>query len=124
MNSGGFGKPVEILLVEDNLADARVAQETFKEGRVPNRLTVVRSGEDALAYLRQQGEPGEFSPPVLILLDLKLPGKSSHEVWPRSRRTSACGRFPSSYFPPLTTATTSAGRMTCKPTVSLPSPRT
>jgi CheY-like chemotaxis protein len=73
-------RPIEILLVEDNPGDARLTLEAFKEGKVLNRLTVVKDGVEALAYLRRQEPYASAKAPDLILLDLNLPRKSGREV--------------------------------------------
>ena len=73
-------RPIDILLVEDNPADARLTREAFKEGKVQNQLHVVPDGVEALAYLRRQGEYREARRPDLILLDLNLPRMDGREV--------------------------------------------
>ena len=70
------GKPVEILLVEDNPGDVRLTQEALKEGKVGNNLQVARDGVEALEMLRN---PANDRPDV-ILLDLNLPRKDGREV--------------------------------------------
>ena len=70
--------PIEILLVEDNPADVRLAQEAFKDARVANRLHVARDGVEALSMLRDA--TGAVPRPDLILLDLNLPRKDGREV--------------------------------------------
>jgi two-component system, chemotaxis family, response regulator Rcp1 len=72
--------PIEILLVEDNLGDARLTLEAFKEGQVPNNFTVVNDGVEALAYLHREGQHAKAVRPELILLDLNLPKKDGREV--------------------------------------------
>jgi two-component system, chemotaxis family, response regulator Rcp1 len=74
------GRPVEILLVEDNPGDARLVVETLKEGQIETHLNVVRDGVEALAFLRQQGRYAQVLRPDLILLDLNLPRKDGREV--------------------------------------------
>jgi two-component system, chemotaxis family, response regulator Rcp1 len=74
------GIPVEILMVEDNPGDVRLAMEVLKEARVHNRLSVTKDGVDALAFLRRQGPYAEVSRPHLILLDLNLPRMDGREV--------------------------------------------
>lgn len=71
---------IEILLVEDNLGDARLTLEAFKEGKVLNNLTVVNDGVKALAYLRRQGAYADAVAPDLILLDLNLPKMDGRAV--------------------------------------------
>lgn len=71
---------VEILLVEDNPGDIRLIQEAFKESGFTNNLNIIRDGEEALAYLRQEGRYSKSPRPAFILLDLNLPRKDGREV--------------------------------------------
>lgn len=73
-------KPIEILLVEDNLADVRLTQENFKESKIRNNLHVVSDGEEAMAFLRREGKYINAVRPDLIFLDLNLPKKNGREV--------------------------------------------
>ena len=74
------GKPVEILLVEDNPGDVRLTIEGLKEGKVKNNLHVVEDGVEALAFLQKEGKYTDAVRPDLILLDLNLPKKDGREV--------------------------------------------
>lgn len=74
------GKPVEILLVEDNPGDVRLTIEAFKEGKVRNNLHVAKDGVEAMEFLRKVGENADAPRPDLILLDLNLPKKDGREV--------------------------------------------
>ena len=69
-----------ILLVEDNPADVRLTQEVLRESKMEVTLDVVRDGEQAIAFLRQQGEYSNAARPDLVLLDLNLPRKDGREV--------------------------------------------
>ena len=71
---------IDILLVEDNPGDVRLAQEALKESKVRNQLYVVEDGVEAMAFLRRQGKYAGVPHPDLILLDLNLPKKSGREV--------------------------------------------
>ncbi|MBV9895065.1 MAG: response regulator [Chloroflexi bacterium] len=74
------GRPIEILLVEDNPGDVRLTIEGLNEGKVRNNLHVARDGVEALAFLRREGEFRDAVRPDLILLDLNLPRKDGREV--------------------------------------------
>jgi len=80
MGSEVFGKPVEILLVEDNPGDVRLTQEAFKDGKMLNKLHVVEDGMEALAFLKREGKYISAPRPELILLDLNLPRKDGRDV--------------------------------------------
>jgi chemotaxis family two-component system response regulator Rcp1 len=71
---------IEILLVEDNPGDARLAVEALKDSEMPNNLHTVGDGEEAMAYLRREGRYADAPLPSLILLDLNLPKKDGREV--------------------------------------------
>ncbi len=73
-------EPVELLLVEDNEDDIVLIEEAFAEARLMNVLCKVRDGEEALAYLRQEGPYRRTRRPGLVLLDINLPKKNGFEV--------------------------------------------
>ncbi|MEY2408815.1 MAG: hypothetical protein QOF48_1485 [Verrucomicrobiota bacterium] len=69
-----------ILLVEDNLGDARLVREALQESGAQAVLQHVLDGNEALAILRREGSHSVAARPDLILLDLNLPRKSGREV--------------------------------------------
>ncbi len=73
-------RSIEILLVEDNPGDVRLTKEAFKEGKVLNKLNVVKDGVEAMEFLHKQGKFSKAVHPDLILLDLNLPRKDGREV--------------------------------------------
>lgn len=75
-----IGDPIEILLVEDNYVDVKVAEEALKESKLLNNLNVVGDGEEAMKYLRNEPPYEKAAKPDLILLDWNLPKKDGKET--------------------------------------------
>ena len=90
----GSEREIEILLVEDNPADARLTSEALREANVQNRLSHFDDGEEALAFLRQQGKYAGAQRPDLILLDLNLPRKDGREVLAEIKADQRLRRIP------------------------------
>lgn len=64
------GRPIEILLVEDDPEDAELVAGVIGEGRRVRNLQRAGSGEEALEILRSGGLR-----PDLVILDLNMPRK-------------------------------------------------
>ena len=88
------GRPMEILLVEDGLMDARVTIEALKEGDVKHRLTLIRDGQEALEFLVQDGKFNKAPRPDLVLLDLMLPKMTGTELLTEIRQNFALKDLP------------------------------
>ena len=80
INRSTTGRPIEILLVEDNPGDVRLTVEGLKESKVRNNLHVARDGVEAMEFLRREGPHTGAVRPDLILLDLNLPRMDGREV--------------------------------------------
>ncbi len=73
-------RPVEILLVEDNLGDVRLTREALSGRAIPTHLSVVGDGAEALDFLHRRGPHAGAPRPHLIFLDLNLPNKTGLQV--------------------------------------------
>lgn len=80
MKSIAEGKPIQVLLVEDNPGDVRLTQEAFREANGAIRLHVACDGIEAMAFLHRDAGYVNAPRPDLILLDLNLPKMDGREV--------------------------------------------
>lgn len=88
------GSPIEILLVEDDPGDALITKEALEHSKVLNNLQVLANGEEAIAYLRREGQHADAIRPDLILLDLNLPRVDGREVLAEIKADPALRRIP------------------------------
>lgn len=71
---------LDILIVENDPASARLTQEAFRQAGMTEGIHSVRDGDEALAFLRHEQEYANHPFPDMIFLDLHLPKKSGLEV--------------------------------------------
>lgn len=91
---GTMIKPLEILLIEDNPGDVRLTQECLRKSKVPNHLSIVEDGVEAVQFLHQTGNHANAPRPDLILLDLNLPRKDGRELLAEIKANKDLRRIP------------------------------
>ena len=77
------GRPITILMADDDPEDRLLAREAFQEARLANDLRLVSDGEELMDYLFRRGDftdPSTSPRPGLILLDLNMPKKDGREA--------------------------------------------
>ena len=85
-------RPVEILLVEDNLDDVAITERAFTRTATANRLTVARDGQEALDLLLN--ERADALRPDLVLLDVNLPKRNGLDVLAALRESDELATLP------------------------------
>jgi chemotaxis family two-component system response regulator Rcp1 len=72
--------PRRLLVVEDSESDVELLREALADTDFAVELDIVRHGEDALAFLRREGQFRAAAHPDLVVLDLNLPRMGGFEV--------------------------------------------
>ncbi len=87
-------RSINILLVEDNPADADLTKENLASSKILNEIHVVEDGVEAMAFLRNEGAYADTQKPDLVLLDLNLPKKDGREVLMEMKEDPKLRRIP------------------------------
>jgi len=87
-------KPFEIVLAEDNPADAELVRMALKEHHVHCTLRVLRDGAKAVELLESLDTDPKSPPLDLLLLDMHLPKLDGAEILHRLRSTERHGQMP------------------------------
>lgn len=82
-------------MIEDNSADALLTKESFQEGcPLLKEMVVISSGQEALSYLRKEGQYVQVRRPDLILLDLNLPRLNGRQILAEIKKESCLRSIP------------------------------
>lgn len=87
-------KPIDILLVEDNLGDARLTERALAESKLINNIYHVKDGVEATDFLNQANGYEDAPRPDLVLLDLNLPKKDGRDVLAQIKNDDALKMIP------------------------------
>lgn len=91
------GKPITLLMADDDADDRMLTKEAMQEALVINDLRFVEDGEELMDYLHQQGQyadPDSSPRPGLILLDLNMPKKDGREALKEIKADPELRRIP------------------------------
>src|SRR5262249_54011509 len=88
------GRPIDILLVEDDPADELMTREAFEDNKIGNTLHVARDGRQALDFLYRQGDFPDAPRPDLILLALNRPKYDGRGVRGRIKAGPSLAHIP------------------------------
>lgn len=91
---GAIRRKANVLLVEDNQADVFMVRRAFARSGIAAQLHHVSNGEEAIGFLRQEGQWESSPRPDLVIMDLNLPRKSGREVLEEMHLDSSLRRIP------------------------------
>lgn len=94
MDPETVGRPMEIMLVEDDLLQARLTIEALRRGGVQHRMTLLCDGQEALDFLYRRAIFAKAPRPDLVLLDLRLPKLDGLHVLERIKGDFDLGEIP------------------------------
>lgn len=88
--------PITILLVEDDEGHSRLIRKNLSRSGFTNEVVPITNGQEALDFLFAEGkyQGQKFSRPLLILLDLNMPGLSGLQVLERIKSDERTRRIP------------------------------
>jgi len=73
-------RKIRVLLIDDSPDDERILRRAMRGTTILENLQVVDDGDQAMAFIRREGEYAGAPRPDLILLDLNLPRRDGWEV--------------------------------------------
>jgi CheY-like chemotaxis protein len=95
---GSGDSRVRVLLVEDSATDVELTRIALERSQVPTDVEVVTGGREAVDLLKETSQAKSFD---VVLLDLKMPGMTGHEVLAELQGDSSLE------YPPVVVLTTS-----------------
>ena len=92
------GKPITILMADDDEEDCELTKEALQDSRLANEMKFVYDGQDLMDYLRREGRYAAASAdaprPGIILLDLNMPKKDGREALAEIKADPSLRRIP------------------------------
>lgn len=85
---------IDVLLADDNVADARLAVEALDLSTLSVAVHVVGSGSEALAFLKREPPHTQAPRPCVILLDWRMPEMDGGAALQEIRAIPACKFLP------------------------------
>jgi CheY-like chemotaxis protein len=87
---------VTMVLIEDDPGHARLIERNLRRAHITNDLVVLRDGQEAVEYFFPESEhvAARRVMPLLVLLDLNLPGVDGYQVLARLKADERTKRIP------------------------------
>ena len=81
-----MNRVINILLVEDDVLDQKQVERAFDKKGILHKLKITRNGEEAMNYLKDDGQLDADGVPDIILLDISMPKMNGLEFLAELRR--------------------------------------
>ncbi len=92
------GRPITILMADDDEEDCELTREALQDARLANQMRFVHDGQELVDYLKRRGrfsDPSVDAPrPGVILLDLNMPKKDGREALAEIKADESLRRIP------------------------------
>ena len=80
MNGEELGKPIHILVVEDNPDNIELTREALRDSKLPLNFSSIGNGEEVMECVQREGKYTQIALSDLILRDFNLTQKNGYEV--------------------------------------------
>lgn len=107
--------PFHLLLVDDEVADAELFEEVFREDFPEVVITRALNGQEALEHLTRSETDPTVATPQLIVLDLNMPVMNGHEFLERAKAHERHRSIPVLVLSTSAGSRMSSGRITTSP---------
>jgi CheY-like chemotaxis protein len=91
---GSGGRRLNVLMVEDNLADALLVREALRAEKLPVEVYAAVDGEQAISFIEKAEDGGGAPTPDMVILDINLPRVDGFEVLRRIRSSARFEKLP------------------------------
>jgi two-component system response regulator len=91
-------RTIEVLLVDDNPADADLTSEMLARKCYPIHIHAVTDGGEAIEFLRREGKYANALCPDFVILDLSLPKKDGRAVLAEVKADPVLRKIPIAIF--------------------------
>ncbi|MGF1535079.1 MAG: response regulator [Elainellaceae cyanobacterium] len=89
-----FSEDSQLIVVEDSDADFAALKRSLNKLKIPNCIRRFENADDALDFLQARYQEGVQPEPIIILLDLNLPGTDGRNFIVQVKQDDALKRIP------------------------------
>jgi two-component system, chemotaxis family, response regulator Rcp1 len=80
LKHAAFVAPPLVVVIDDNISDVFLLERALNKQNLRFELIHLANGDDALAFIRREGNFSQAATPSLILMDLNLPKHNGEDI--------------------------------------------